>query len=402
MKLIERYIFKRAGAAALVTLGSLAGVVWIIQVLKELDVFTTKGQTIFAYLALTTLAIPMLILAVIPIALLLATVFTVNTMNANSELVVVNASGASSWVLAKPLIILALLCSLFTGMVGHFVSPWSLLTLKVFATEMRADLVSVLVREGQFTKIEDGLVFHVARREAGGVLSGILISDEREAGKSVIFTASKGYVSRKGDGAYLLLRDGEIQQRTADTGNLTVINYDSYVFDLSTFARKVELGNLRPKERTTSQLLNPDPNDPYYRDKPGLYRSQIHERFSEMLWPFAYVIVMLAFAGQARSSRQNHGSAIGAGMLVITLLRGLAFSAVSATKGDGAAVWLVYALPLSGIAGGLWFLTTNKPVALPRNVQARFDAAGAAFNARIAVAASRYLDWRRKLAGARA
>ncbi|MCB1429049.1 MAG: LptF/LptG family permease, partial [Nitratireductor sp.] len=184
MKLIERYIFKRAGAAALITLGSLAGVVWIIQALKELDVITNKGQTIIAYLALTTLAIPMLLLAVIPIGLLLATVFTVNTMNGNSELVVVNASGASSWVLAKPLLILALICSLFTGLVGHFVSPWSLVTLKVFATEMRADLVSILVREGEFTKIEDGLVFHVAKREAGGVLSGILISDEREAGKS--------------------------------------------------------------------------------------------------------------------------------------------------------------------------------------------------------------------------
>ena len=166
MNLIERYIFRRAGIATLATLGSLAGVVWIIQALKELDVFTTKGQTILTYLTLTTLAIPMLILAVIPIALLLATVYAVNTMNANSELVVVNASGASNWVLVKPLIVLALLCSLFTGLVGHFVSPWSLLSLKVFTTQMRADLVSVLVREGQFSKIEDGLIFHVARREA--------------------------------------------------------------------------------------------------------------------------------------------------------------------------------------------------------------------------------------------
>ena len=62
MKLIERYIFRRAGVAMAMILGSLVGVVWIIQALKELDVVTTKGQTIIAYLALTTLAIPMLIL----------------------------------------------------------------------------------------------------------------------------------------------------------------------------------------------------------------------------------------------------------------------------------------------------------------------------------------------------
>mgnify|MGYP001383648244 CR=1 FL=1 len=72
MNLIERYIFKRAGLAALATLAALAGVVWIIQALKELDVFTTKGQTIFAYLAITTLIIPMLLLAVILIEMVIS------------------------------------------------------------------------------------------------------------------------------------------------------------------------------------------------------------------------------------------------------------------------------------------------------------------------------------------
>lgn len=402
MRLIERYIFQRAGIAALVTLGSLSGVVWIIQALKELDVITNKGQTVIAYLALTTLAIPMLLLAVIPIALLLATVFTVNTLNSNSELVVINASGASSWILAKPMLILALLCSLFTGIVGHYISPWSLLTLKVFATEMRADLVQVIIREGAFTAVDDGLVFHVAKREAGGVLSGILISDEREPGKSTLFTAAKGYVSRQGDTAYLLLKDGEIQQRSADKDAITVIRYQSYLFDLSTFAAKIEIGDIRPKERTTPELLNPDPEDRYFKERPGLYRAQIHERFSEMLWPFTYVLVMLAFAGQARSNRQGHGSAIGAGMLTATLLRGLAFSAVSSLKSDPSAVFIVYALPLAGMAGAAFVLYRGKPIALPKAMQDRIDRSTKAFRQRVGDIKERYFAWRRRMAGARA
>ncbi|MEZ5801171.1 MAG: hypothetical protein R3D29_12795 [Nitratireductor sp.] len=79
---------------------------------------------------------------------------------------------------------------------------------------------------------------------------------------------------------------------------MTVIKYDTTFFDLSTLPESLKSATCAPKERTTPQL-NPDPNDPYYKDKPGLYRSQIHERFSEMLWPFAYVILMLAYAGQA-------------------------------------------------------------------------------------------------------
>lgn len=402
MNLIERYIFKRAGLAALVTLGSLAGVVWIIQALKELDVITTKGQTVIAYLALTTLAIPMLLLAVIPIALLLAAVFTVNTMNSNTELVVVNASGASSWILAKPMLVLALLCSLFTGLVGHFISPWSLLTLKVFATEMRADLVQVIIREGTFSPVDEGLVFHVAKREAGGVLSGILISDEREPGKSTLFTAAKGSVSRQGNTAYLLLKDGEIQQRSADKSGITVIRFQSYLFDLSTFAAKAKVGDIRPKERTTPDLLYPDPDDRYFRERPGFYRAQIHERFSEMLWPFTYVMVMLAFAGQARSNRQGHGSAIGAGMLTATILRGLAFSAVSSLKSDASTLWLVYALPLSGIGASAWVLAHGRTVSLPISVQRRVDPAATAILRQFSDVANWYLAMRRRLSGIRA
>jgi lipopolysaccharide export system permease protein len=402
MNLLERYVFKRAGAAALITLGSLAGVVWIIQALRELDIVTTQGQTVIAYLALTTLVIPMLLLAVIPIALLLATVYTINTLNSNSELVVINSSGASSWVLAKPLLVLALICSLFTGIVGHWVSPWSLLTLKVFATELRADLVQVMIREGTFTRVENGLYFHVAKRESGGTLSGIMISDEREPGKSIIFTASKGIVSRDGDRAFLLLKDGEIQQRNADSEAMTVIRYDSYLFDLSTFAAKIDIGDTRPKERTTPELLNPDPNDRYFRERPGLYRAQIHERFSEMIWPFTYVLVILAFAGHARSNRQGHGSAIGAGMLTAAFLRGLAFSAVSSMKSDPSAVILVYALPVAGIVISIWFLATGRPVALPRPAQARIDTTLAKTQARFAEVGQRYLALRRRIAGVRA
>jgi lipopolysaccharide export system permease protein len=257
------------------------------------------------------------------------------------------------------------------------------------------------VREGSFSKIEDGLVFHVARREAGGVLAGILISDERNPERSIIFTADRGYVQRNDEGAVLHLRDGEIQQRVTGEDRVTIIRYDSYLFDLSTFAAKISLGKIRPKERTTPQLMNPDPEDPYYKSRPGLFRSQIHERFSEMLWPFTYVIVMLAFAGFARSNRQSHGSAIGMAMMIVTALRGMGFSAVSATKGDAAAIWMVYALPLCGIIIGGWLLVANKPVALPRDMQARLDRFGLATSQRAELIFERYLQWRRRLAGAR-
>ncbi len=397
--LIERYIFSRAAFAALMTLGSLAGVVWIVQALRKLDVITTKGAAVFMYLQLTALAVPMLILAVIPIALLIATIYTVNTLNSNSELVVINASGASNWALVKPLLTLALICSLFVGFVGHFVIAWSLVNLKVKAAKMQADLVSIVIQEGAFNQVEKGLTFHIAKRDAGGLLRGILISDERDPKTSIIYTAREGIVTKINDTSAILLKDGEIHQRNHEDGAVTIIKYQSYNFDLSTFAGKMQKLVLRPKERTTLALLKPDPNDHYYKKYPGLYRAAIHERFSEMLWPFTNVILILAFAGQARSTRQGYGAAIMAGVGSTMVLRGFAFSGVSSLKSDPSAIYMVYGLPLIGILIGGWFLVRNEPVALPPALVKWIDAQQSRTARQFGKIRLGYIEFRRRRAG---
>ncbi|MEM7216080.1 MAG: LptF/LptG family permease [Pseudomonadota bacterium] len=399
MNLIERYIFRKAGIAGIVILLSLTGVVWIVQALRQIDVVTANGQTILTFLSLTTLAVPNLILAIIPIALLLSTIHTINTMNSNSELVVVSASGSSNWRISKPLLVLALICSLFTGLMGHFLSPISLQKFRDFVTEMRADLVSVIIREGTFNTIEKGLTFHIAKRGAGGILYGVLISDDRDENISIIYSANEGIINRNSNGSFLKLKDGEIQQTNRQDGTVTLVRYQSYIFDLSSFSGNIYAKPKRAKERLTSELLNPDPNDPVYKSNPGRYRSQLHERFSEMLWPFANVAMILAFAGQARSSRQSFATSITAAAISVIVARGLGFSALSALKADPGAVIQVYALPCVCILFGTYFIVTNKPASLPKSLSDRLDRMYGKISSYIEAFQERQRQHRRRRAG---
>lgn len=399
MKLIEKYIFQKAGFSALIVLGALVGVIWVVQALRELDVITSNGQTIVTYLTITLLLVPNLALAIIPVALMLAAIHTINTMNANSELVVVAASGSSNWTLAKPLILLAFLCSLFTGLVAHVVSPLSLQHVRGLVTEMRADLVSVILREGTFNTVEKGLTFHVAERGAAGLLSGILISDDRDPAMSSIFSAKEGVVLRVPAGSFLALKDGEIQQTDRRQGQTTFIKYQSYAFDLSSFSGKADSGNLRPKERTTLDLLTPDPNDPIYQSNPGQFRKELHERIAEMLWPFANVFIILAFAGHARSNRQSFATSIMAAAVTLIAMRGIGFSAVSALKSDPGAVIYVYGLPLSCIVFGLYHIAKNQPVMLPAAASRKIEEAGIAISKRNEAMLEAYKQFRRRMAG---
>ncbi len=402
MNLIERYIFNKAGKAVFTILCSLVGVVWIVQALREVDIITTNSQSIFTYLSITSLAVPGLALAIIPIALLLASIYTINTMNTNSELVVVSASGFSNWRISKPLILLALICSLFAGFVGHFLAPLSLYKLKGFVTEMRADLVTVIIREGTFNTIEDGLTFHIGKRGAGGILYGILISDDRDPDVSIIYSANEGIAIRNKQGSFLRLENGQIQQSNRKDDTVTLINYQSYLFDLSSFSGSTQSKPQKAKERTTPELFNPDPDDPAYKASPGRHRSQIHERFVEMLWPFAYVFMILAFAGQARSSRQSFSASIAAASIAVIVVRGFGFSSITSLKAGPDAVFVVYALPIGCIVFGCWFVFTNRPATLPKPIVDRIDVINGQMADRLKAFQTWYKLYRRRRAGVEA
>ena len=180
---------------------------------------------------------------------------------------------------------------------------------------------------------------------------------------------------------------------------VTVVKYQSYLFDLSSFSGVSKERPRKAKERSTLELLTPDPDDPVYKAAPGRFRSQIHERFAEMLWPFAYVFMILAFAGQARSSRQSFGASISAATMSVVIARGLGFSSITSLKTDPSAVTFVYVLPIACIVFGAWFVVTNRPATLPKSAVDRIDRQMGAAAERMALLRERYRQYQRRRAG---
>ena len=100
---ISRYIFRTTFGAFLMVLVSLTSVIWITQALRDIDLMTSRGQTILVFLGITSLIIPMLLLIIAPIALMIAVAARRSTGSSNdSELIVMNAAGMSPWALFRP------------------------------------------------------------------------------------------------------------------------------------------------------------------------------------------------------------------------------------------------------------------------------------------------------------
>ena len=100
---IDRYIFRTSFGAFALILISLTAVIWVTQALRDIDLITGQGQTVLVFVGLTGMIIPLLMLVIAPVALLIAIAYTLNKLNTDSEIVVLNAAGLGVDALTRAL-----------------------------------------------------------------------------------------------------------------------------------------------------------------------------------------------------------------------------------------------------------------------------------------------------------
>ena len=373
LSLFERYVFRKALISLLAAGGGLIAVVWIVRAIQRVDVLMSNGQGIFTYLSMTSLAVPTLAALVAPIALLIAFIRTVNGLNSDSELVVMNAAGASRSALWRPFGALGLLAAIFVYTLTLWVGPSSMQSLRGYITTMRADLVRVIIREGVFRDLNDGLTFHIASRAPGGVLKGVFILDGREDEENRTYLAEEGVLSKVLDQTFLVLKNGQIQRRPRDGGQLSIIRFDSYAFNLSTFSGGRASSDASPLELSTGDLLTLDPKSETWKYYEGRLGAELFARFFNGLYPLLVVFLIVAFIGYPVSNRQNGNIAAALAVLALIWIRLLAVAAEGAARNTFAFKHALWILPLSGMLFALFIYHYRDRIRVPRTVQSHLD-----------------------------
>ncbi len=212
MSAFDRYIFRTTFGAFLLVLISLTAVIWLTHALREIDLMTNQRQTILTFIGITGLLIPMLVLVIAPLALVVAVGHTLNRLNTDSEIVVMNASGMSPWRVFRPFLTTTLVVSALVAVVSAYVAPKGLRELRDWATKVKADFVVNIVQPGRFLSIERGLTFHIRERRADGQLLGIFIDDRRDPNERVTLLAEYGEIVEIGRGTFLVLINGSVHR----------------------------------------------------------------------------------------------------------------------------------------------------------------------------------------------
>ena len=346
MHILSRYVFRQAAGALLLILLSLTGVVWIAVALRQLELMTTQGQDVLRFLAMTALAIPSMMALIAPIALLIASIHTLNRLNGDSELIVMTAGGMPTWSLLKPLALLALLTALGVSSVNHFAGPWAQRRLNELAIQVRTDLMAQIIQPWRFTSPEAKLTVHIRDRATNGELLGLMMHDARDPKQIVTYLAERARIIKQGGQAYLRMDKGHIVRRLESEAAPQIIAFDRYAVDANQLEQRSDQMNIvRPRQRYTPELIRPSADDPIYKTNPGSYAAELHERFASPLYAFAFVLLVIAFMGQAQTTRTSRMQAVIAAFAVAVLSRVLGITCTNLVALRPAAAPVLYAVP---------------------------------------------------------
>lgn len=344
---IERYVMWKGLSAFLLTTITLTVIVWMTQALREIDLVTAKGQTLQLFLVISSLAIPSLVVVLAPIALLIAILYTMNTLHQESELVIIAAAGGSPKRVTRPLLWLSLFVALLTAFLSIYVAPAGLQQLRGHVTQVRADLISSIMIPGAFTDVDSGLMVHIKERSVDGFLGGILISDTRNPEISFQYLADRGALVETGPSTYLVMQNGNIVRREKAENSSSIIEFESYAFDLSQFRERTTNAGYRTKERSTMELLgdllSPDAEENSKRSELG---AELHSRFVAPLYAFCFAMVAMLFMASPQTTRSGQGIAILTATAVAVAIRGVGFAAESLAESSSVGVLPLYAIPI--------------------------------------------------------
>jgi len=364
MKVIERYIFRRALMLFCAALAWTLAIVWTTQILSRINLVTDSGQSATTFFEIAALILPSVLPVVMPFATIIAVAQTLTVMNNDSELVVISAAGGRRSTIIKPVMLLAVAASIASFAIDNGVDPYARKRGRELVAAARADLLSLVIQEGTFRKIEDGLFIQIGERLPDGRLGGIFVADSRTEGTDLVYYAKVGSVIEKGNETVLVMQDGEVHRKLPGN-DISVIRFLSYSFDLSIFETSSGEPKLYPKDRTLPYLLNPDPGDQLYQRKPQTFRAELHRRFTEWVYPAVFALIALAVIGNARSHRESRINPLVTAITIALIVRWAGFFAANQVQAT-AALWpVVYAIPLGMSAISIWFILTNRTMELP-------------------------------------
>ena len=358
MRAITRYVFSQLATATIAITVALTFAIWLTQSLRLIDFIVNRGLPATTFFSFVALLLPSFLAVVLPIAAFCAVLFVYHKLAMDSELVVLRAAGLSAMQLARPALILALVTTAVVYSITLYFLPVSYRAFKELQFRLRSDYSTVLLQEGTFNTVAEGITVYVRERSAGGELRGILVHDTRDPEKPVTMMAERGALVSGDTGPRVVMVNGNRQQVEGGSGRLSLLYFDSYTVELTELQDTPQTRWRDAKERFLPELLNPGPE---IRDE--RFRAELaaegHQQLVAPLYTLAFILTGLAALLAGEFNRRGYNHRVFFAVFCVALLEGVSLAMQDIASTKSWAIPGMYAAPLLPITAAIMVLVWN-------------------------------------------
>jgi lipopolysaccharide export system permease protein len=354
MPLIERYLFKQLTIPTLWAIAALAALGLLSQSLSGLDIIVDSRQTIWVFVRLTLLAMPLLISILAPVAVFTAALITLNRLQTEREITVCYAGGVSRWGVISPAMRLAILAAITCLFINLWIQPLCQRALRDETNAVRGDLAASLVREGDFAYPAPGVTVYAQEVGRRGMIKNLFINQKTKDGVDFTYTAREARIIKRKDAPVLLMLDGSVQ--TYAKGQLGYGTFREYGYDLSEMAPQGPAKRYKASDRFLHELFFPDTSQEWEAKNYKKLIAEGHFRLASPLYNLAVMAMALAAVLGGGFSRLGYGGRIASVSFGAVLVRVLGFGVQALCEKSITLNVLQYAVPLGAMAWGFWVL----------------------------------------------
>jgi lipopolysaccharide export system permease protein len=191
-RILWRFVFRDVAVYALIALAALTLLLVVQNVLRFIDELVSAGVSLEALVQLSAIILPSYVAYAIPSALLFGVLLSFGRMSTDGEIIAMRASGVSVTRLLPPVLALGVLATCATGYVVFEVEPESHRNMKLLLRQLQQSVR--LIEPGEFRRLGSSTIYV---HELGGEacpLQGVLISDARDARRTLYIAARCGTV----------------------------------------------------------------------------------------------------------------------------------------------------------------------------------------------------------------
>jgi len=361
MRLVDKYIFRSFFAPLLYCLFIFISIYCIVDLFGHLDEIIREKIGIITLFIYYLAYIPRIIVEVMPVSMLIATMYTLENFIRHNEISALRASGIGIWDILKPFLITGLLVSSIVLIISDKVAPKSMqvsLKIKVEQLEKQkgdhwADrIIKNVAMYGKGNKI-----IYAKRYDPRTKILKDIIIHEHDRGQNITAKStakearwtSKGWLG-SGITTYKLDNKGDIKEepRFIQKGVLDIKETPEELRNQKSRTEVLSFSELRSYVKRFSGTSN------------IIMQNLLIEMHSRISYPFANVIVVLIGAAFCLMSRRK-GRMLGVGLGFVIGLFFYGVLAISLALGRGGALPpVIAAWSANVIFGSLGIYLINK------------------------------------------